>query len=405
MGWSEIKKAINSDLNKPLNILVGELLDNEETGLATIKTLSSEAGKETSVDEIETLLKNTVYGLNALKDIITSNMRTPFRFNGFSSELGFDASSVSTLPYSFYLGGAVLYKGEIHILGGNNGATKHYKWNGSSWVSVSTLPYNFYYDPAIVFKDEIHIVSSWSATTSHYKWDGTSWTSVSTLPYELSYNSVVIYDDMLHMVGGYGGHTKHYRLNGTTWESVSTLPFDHYQGQAIVYNNEIHIMGSNTSSNYTKHYKWDGVSWSEVSVLPYNFYQGRLFIFDDEIHMVGSGYSDAMTKHYKWDGKIWTEVSTLPYAFYNGCVIVSDDGFHLLGGSNAGTNHYKCTSRYTKCGYLPSGVKIYHCGVPSDSITTIENCTKQSDGSLLVNSNGVVEFKTIGNDANHYSIY
>ena len=28
MNWSEIKKAINSDLTKPLNVLIGEILDN-----------------------------------------------------------------------------------------------------------------------------------------------------------------------------------------------------------------------------------------------------------------------------------------------------------------------------------------------------------------------------------------
>ena len=51
--------------------------------------------------------------------------------------------SISTLPYEFRYGGAVVYNNEIHILGGYTGleTVSHYKWNGNSWASVSTLPY------------------------------------------------------------------------------------------------------------------------------------------------------------------------------------------------------------------------------------------------------------------------
>jgi hypothetical protein len=35
--------------------------------------------------------------------------------------------SVSTLPYKFYYGSAVVLNNEIHILGGSSGSTKHYK--------------------------------------------------------------------------------------------------------------------------------------------------------------------------------------------------------------------------------------------------------------------------------------
>ena len=56
---------------------------------------------------------------------------------------------VSTLPYSFYYGCALLIDGEIHILGSydSTSRTKHYKLNKTTgkWESVSTLPYSFYY--------------------------------------------------------------------------------------------------------------------------------------------------------------------------------------------------------------------------------------------------------------------
>ena len=93
------------------------------------------------------------------------------------------SSSVSTLPYNFIVGSAVVLNNEIHILGSaydnaqTTNYTKHYKWDGTSWTEVSTLPYNFYGGSAVVYNNEIHILGSAdnntsSATfTNHYKID------------------------------------------------------------------------------------------------------------------------------------------------------------------------------------------------------------------------------------------
>ena len=131
------------------------------------------------------------------------------------------------LPYDFYWGSAVVYNGEIHILGGRGGTDKHYKWNGSSWTSVSTLPYPFYYGSAVVYNGEIHILGGYSGggggNTKHYKWNGSSWTSVSTLPYELYGGSAVVYNNEIHILGGYDtdNRTNHYSfLNNKTWDKA-----------------------------------------------------------------------------------------------------------------------------------------------------------------------------------------
>ena len=94
------------------------------------------------------------------KDII-------FNFSKYIDE------NVSTLPYSFYGGSAVVLNNEIHILGGSNDSscyTKHYKYDGSAWTSVSTLPYNFYEGSAVVLNNEIHILGSYDSSyrTKHY---------------------------------------------------------------------------------------------------------------------------------------------------------------------------------------------------------------------------------------------
>ena len=209
--------------------------------------------------------------------------------------------SISTLPYEFYGGSAVVLNGEIHILGSydSGNSTKHYKWNGSTWTSVSTLPYDFDYGSAVVYNNEIHILGS--SDSSYYKY--------------------------------------HYKYNGSTWTSVSTLPYNFYNGSAVVYNNEIHILGGSNSSYYTKHYKYNGSTWIEVSTLPYNFYYGSAVVLNNEIHILGGGTLDA---HYKYDGNTWTSVSTLPYSFNGGSAVVYNNEIHILGSSNSYsyTKHY-----------------------------------------------------------------
>ena len=122
--------------------------------------------------------------------------------------------SVSTLPYNFYDGSAVVYNNEIHILGGipSDARTNHYKYNGTEWTLVSTLPYNFYYGSAVVYNNEIHILGSNASGTytKHYKYNGTEWTLASTLPYNFDYGSAVVYNNETHILGSNASPNLHY---------------------------------------------------------------------------------------------------------------------------------------------------------------------------------------------------
>lgn len=299
MSWAEIKKALNDDLNLPLNKAIGEIYDG----------------------------------------------------NGDRCYIEYETGEYKVglaLPYDFSYASAVVYNNEIHLLGSqvNNMYTKHYKWNGSSWASVSTLPYNFYEGSAVVYNNEIHILGGSGGRTKHYKWNGTSWTSVSTLPYNSEKSSAVVYNNEIHILGSdYNSSTYkyHYKWNGSSWTSVSTLPYNFYRGAAVVYNNEIHILGSIGGTN--KHYKWNGSSWDSVSTLPYDqFYSGSAVVYNNEIHILGTqdGSSGNRTKHYKWNGSSWSSVSTLPYDFYYGSAVVHNNEIHILGGDTTySQNHYK----------------------------------------------------------------
>ena len=131
--------------------------------------------------------------------------------------------SVSTLPYTFYFGSAVVLNGEIHILGSNGGSTNHYKWDGTSWTSVSTLPYGFYQGSAVVIDGEIHILGSINtgSNTAHYKWNGSSWTSVSTLPYNFYSGSAVVLNNEIHILGGDSSFKTHYIISTKFYKEVA----------------------------------------------------------------------------------------------------------------------------------------------------------------------------------------
>ena len=278
--------------------------------------------------------------------------------------------SVSTLPYDFYSGSAVVLNNEIHILGSydTSSRTKHYKWNGSSWVSVSTLPYNFYNGFAVVLNDEIHILGSGNSSyvTKHYKWSGSSWVSVSTIPYGFYSGSAVVLNGEIHILGSNSATSaqkNHYKWSGSTWSFVSTLPYNFVNGFAVVLNGEIHILGSSSNSSHvTNHYKWSGSSWSFVSTLPYGFRNGRAVVLNDEIHIFGGSYdTSSRTKHYKWNGSSWVSVSTLPYSFYNGFVEVLNGEIHIVGSSDTSSrrSHYYYHTSNTADSSVGSKIAVY----------------------------------------------
>ena len=102
--------------------------------------------------------------------------------NSIGSEAKEANESISTIPFYFSGGSAVVLNGEIHVLGTSDGSNnrQHYKWNGSSWTKASTLPYKFYYGAAVILNGEIHIFGGTGASynKNHYKWNGTSWVNI-----------------------------------------------------------------------------------------------------------------------------------------------------------------------------------------------------------------------------------
>ena len=221
---------------------------------------------------------------------------------------------------------------------------------------MSTLPYEFQNGSAVVYNDEIHIlgcnVSGYQ--NKHYKWDGESWTQDISVPYTFSYGCAVVYNNEIHILGGYDSSTYqhnmtyHYKYNGTAWTSVDTLPYKFYGGDAVVYNGEIHILGG-TVYGLTNHYKWDGTTWTSVSTLPYDFHRGLANVISNRIHIMGGGSSDSattLTNHYAWDGTSWIKETDLPYKCYYSASTTNENSIVLLGSyysTPTYTAHYDIT--------------------------------------------------------------
>lgn len=245
------------------------------------------------------------------------------------------------LPYNFSDGGAVVLNNEIHILGGTDNGTKHYKWNGTSWSSVSTLPRSFIGGAVVVLNNEIHLLGGSGNTTAHHKWNGTSWSSVSTLPYPLYRGCAVVYNGEIHIMGTGSSssyYKSHYKWNGTSWSSVSTLPYNFYGGSAVVYNGEIHILGGDSSvgTSYIEkyHYKWNGTSWDSLTSFPTSFFAGASAVYNNNIFILGSGYNPA--KYFYWNGSSYSNLLDLPYDLLRGCAVIYNDELVILGTGLSG---------------------------------------------------------------------
>lgn len=252
-------------------------------------------------------------------------------------------------PFSNTSGCAVVLDNEIHVIV----KTKHYKWDGTKWISVSVFPYPLENGGAVVYNNEIHVFggSSTSYWTNHYKWDGETWTQVDVLPFHFYYSKVVVYNNEIHVIGGQGAI--HYKWDGESWTAVGNgAPYNCEGGAICVLNNEIHIMGGN--SGKTNHYKWDGNTWTSVATLPFdieNSNAGFAVVIDASIHLLymwkravfdGSSWNTVYPKRYISNYEV-TDATSAPHSTYSSQVAVLDDGVHIINyyGRNASSGNYQ----------------------------------------------------------------
>lgn len=168
---------------------------------------------------------------------------------------------ISALPYTLDSSHVVVFRGEIHILGGKNGSNSHYKYNGSEWVSVSTLPFQFYGGNAVVFDDKIHIFGSMSGSSYykvHYTWDGSSWTKLSNAPYAMtdSNKSVALDNKIICFQSNFA-----YKFESGTWTLMKTYPYNDNRY------NPANVGGTIYYSKSDGIYTWSEATLAETKVI------------------------------------------------------------------------------------------------------------------------------------------
>lgn len=222
-------------------------------------------------------------------------------------------------PIAIDKGDTVLYNGEVHLFY----QKKHYKWLAEGWELVSTIPYNFIGGSAVVFNDKIHLVGSASSGDEdyHYSWSpDTGWKLHSNLPAKFSYGSAVVFNNELHIIGGEylnSSTYNHYRLTGTRWDIVGHTPHDVIGSKCVVEHNG-YLYAATQDSDDNKCYlnKFNGVGWvhlgyTEVTTPSDTYryltvYQNRLHLFTTDNttinHVVYTGAKGNKGKEVKYAG-------------------------------------------------------------------------------------------------------
>lgn len=119
-------------------------------------------------------------------------------------------SQIARLPYSAQKGKFEYYNGKLHLIGGTDGANKHYILNGQSWTMLPNLPFNTT-DPNLhfIYNNCIYVESN---NAQLWKYDGANWTLDANLIGAGANTSGDILNGNMHFVTG---GNEHYTLKQT----------------------------------------------------------------------------------------------------------------------------------------------------------------------------------------------
>lgn len=313
------------------------------------------------------------------------------------------------LPYLFQHGFALKYGDKIHMLGSNQLGSNydyrknHYTFDGNTFDEESVMPYDFYYSPAVVYKGRIHIFGGENANIRQHWSYGLEhrWKQISDSPIAGYGGSACVYHGKIHLFNG----TDHYSFDGTTWTQESTLPGTTEGGAiTVVYKDKIYLLNNrSTVPGIIGFYAWNGYGWIAKPTTGLNMtlygmnngcvYDGKITVvssrhgssgffrriwqyeedamgvgtwtnvmatgdtavgfhsccaYDGDVHYGGNTGGDYSRMHYKWDGNVNTQLTDVPYGFFEGFMLEFEERIHFIGSNRNGTqwggdcrkNHY-----------------------------------------------------------------
>ena len=309
----------------------------------------------------------------------------------------------------FYQAEIVNFNDEIHILGDvSNGGTNHYKWDGENWYDIGTLPYTFTKTSVMVYKNELHMLGGNDGTSEkyHYKFDGSTWTEVSTLPTSNSGLLSIVHDDYIYLFNYNSTTTICYKFNGSTWETC-TIVNDNKNFRTctfVVYNGKIHIIGeingvykhcvvNNISNNSIEIIE---LSQLDISTVPVGGHPIKAIVYNNKIHCYY--YPDyynlcciiynGSTWYKKYDNIITINSNShYPFIFNDKLNIFTTSGFY------SNRSHFVFRESIYDV-YETYGLKNQLINISKDSMNMSSNISKTQNG-YLVTSEGIVEIAVL----------
>lgn len=384
--WAEIKKAINSNLNKPLNTLIEEstssidekidrYVDENKIGhgfitsaSATLNSPDVDKGwfKRISTGSFNLHQPHFVKHNDSLYAIGTASSSYGSTECFYKSDTigGGMTTSAGALPYVFCRGTAFSYNNYIYIMGGEystNDLRLFYRYDGTKWTKLSSLPFDFASGYSYVYKDKVYVTEHTNANNKGnvLVYDGSTWTTINIGNGKYLWgffekdNKLYVVDETL---------TKFYYLDEATSTFVldsdnfpATAPTDAPNSYGFFF---VGISGKLHYVINTYVYTLEENKW-----IPYNHDNGSVYV----------GASMANAIH---EGVIYACVNT----------VYSNDVTYM----SITTSQYKEYSFF-----LPRGVIM---GLENSDVYTIApvtNCEVTHDNSVRVIDDGTMVFRLI----------
>lgn len=356
MSWSEIKKAVNSDLSKPLNEKIDNEIREKRLGLGfatcTEPILNGEVknsysyvmlGQDIRQPAIE-FYNNNFYLLGG------SQNRGAYSFKRVSSlDYKNTVSSMTDIPFAFSTSGiSFVYKGYIHAIN----ETIHYKWSDDTgWVKAETPPQSLINGFAYVYKEKVYIVTA--NIVGFFIYDGT-WSYIEESG--IAYGGLYEKDGKLYLLrsNGITYYLDEEKGNFITDNNIPRAPFSDMYGIAVVdKDGDVHAIFNN------KHYA----------------------LIDNEWKKLNEKNSTYKLPNYGHKAIFYNN-----YVYY----IITDINGTIV----------KCNlNEYVEYSYLlPKNTNLFIPDLKQRFLYPIENCEVIGDGRIKVLQDGIVKFRTVKNN-------
>lgn len=168
-------------------------------------------------------------------------------------------------PYSCVGATSVVMDDGIHVMGSVSSAYADYHclWDGTEWKTLANLPDKLINGTAIVYKGELHIIGGTEMNEkpyNHYKLVGKRWVVVGRTKYDvIGNNAVAVMGDSMYAVGRIKtddgiGKLCLMKFDGSAWSTISSweamtsisTPY------AVVYRNRLHVFELRTDAGLIK---------------------------------------------------------------------------------------------------------------------------------------------------------